>query len=103
LILDRYGSRTLPKLLLNWGSLWFDEYGKFLAGEIVARGGGIIDFQHGFGYGFNRLFGVERYTRQVSDKFYTLGWAGQENDPRLVNLPGAKLSQRSRERLLGIA
>lgn len=97
LILDRYGPRNLPKLLVNWGNLWFHEYGKFLAGEIVERGGGIIDFQHGAGYGFSRLLGVERYTRQVSDKFYTWGWAGQENDPKLAALPGAKLSLKSRQ------
>jgi putative transferase (TIGR04331 family) len=97
LILNRYGSRNLPKLLLNWGSLWYDEYGKFLAGEMVERGGGIIDFQHGAGFGFTRLLGIESYTRQVSDKFYTWGWAGQENDPRLVNLPGAQLSLKSRQ------
>jgi putative transferase (TIGR04331 family) len=63
---------------------------------MVERGGGIIDFQHGAGFGFSRLLGVERYSRQVSDKFYTWGWAGQENDPRLANLPGAKLSLKSR-------
>jgi len=97
LILDRYGSRNLPKLLLNWGDLRFHEYGKFLAGEMVERGGGIVDFQHGAGYGFSRLIGVERHTRQVSDKFYTWGWAGQENDPKLVDLPGAKLSLKSRQ------
>lgn len=97
LILDRYGSRNLPKLLVNWGNLWFHEYGKFLAGEMVERGGGIIDFQHGAGFGFSRLLGVEQYTRQVSDKFYTWGWAGQENDPRLMDLPGAKLSLKGRQ------
>jgi putative transferase (TIGR04331 family) len=97
LILDRFGSRDLPKLLVNWGSLWLDEYGKFLAGEMVERGGGIIDFQHGGGFGILRVLGIEQYSRQVSDRFYIWGWAGQENDPRLVNLPGAKLSPKSRQ------
>lgn len=96
LILDRYGSRSLPKLVLNWGSLWFDEYGKFLAGEMAERGGRIVDFQHGAGFGISRLMEVERYSRQVSDKFYTWGWAGQESDSRLGNLPGAKTSLKSR-------
>lgn len=96
LILDHYGSRNLPKLLLSWGDLCFNEYGKFLAGEMVERGGGIIEFQHGGGYGFSRLLRTEQYSRQVSDKFCTWGWAGQENDPKLVDLPGAKLSLKSR-------
>lgn len=97
LILDRYGSRNLPKLLINWGNLWFHEYGKFLAAEMVEQGGGIVDFQHGAGFGCSRLLGVERYTRQVSDKFYAWGWAGQEKDPRLADLPGAKMSLKTRQ------
>ena len=96
LILDRYSSGSFPKLLLNWGSLWFNEYGKFLAGEIAEEGGAIVDFQHGAAYGISRLLGVERYSRQVSDKYYTWGWSGLENDPKLGTLPGAKLSSKRR-------
>jgi putative transferase (TIGR04331 family) len=96
LMMDRYGGRNLPKLLLNCGSLWYDEYGKFLAGEMVERRGGIIDFQHGGGFGILRVLGIEQYSRQVSDKFYTWGWAGQENNPRLGNLPGYKTSRKNR-------
>jgi putative transferase (TIGR04331 family) len=95
-VLQRFGAKDFPKVLIGLGQLWSDDYGKLLAGEIVARGGRIIDFQHGAGYGFSRLLEVERYSRKVNDRFYSWGWAGQNNDPKLAVLPGAKVSLRKR-------
>jgi putative transferase (TIGR04331 family) len=94
---DQFGKRGFPKILLGIGRLWTDDYGKFLAGEIIERGGRIISFQHGAGYGFSRLLRVEDYERQVNDRFYTWGWASQENDPKLSDLPNGKLVFQERQ------
>lgn len=97
LVVDQFSERGFPKILLGMGRLWTDDYGKFLAGEIIERGGRIISFQHGAGYGFSRLLRVEEYERQVNDRFYTWGWASQEDDPKLTDLPSGKLVFRERQ------
>jgi putative transferase (TIGR04331 family) len=97
-MLARYRRGRFPKVLLNLNGLIANEYGKFLAAEITERGGKILTVQQGGGYGLLRFPGVERHEREISDKFYCWGWAGLEPDPKLDNLPSAKLSNRQRER-----
>ena len=97
-MLERYRGKQFPKALLNLNGLLANEYGKFLAAEIAERGGKIFTVQQGGGYGWLRFCWTESHEREISDKFYCWGWAGLESDPKLENLPSAKLSNKKRQR-----
>ncbi|MCK9376418.1 MAG: LIC12162 family protein [Syntrophobacterales bacterium] len=93
---EHYPGKQFPKLLITLAGLWFDRYGRFLAAEVAQQGGKIINLQHGAGYGMARLLNVEQHDRDISDRFYCWGWAQQENDDLLANLPSPKLSGGAR-------
>lgn len=88
---------ALPKILVNAAGLWFDEAAKLLAAEVTENGGKIFSLQHGGGYGISRVIWPEKHEREISDRFACWGWAGQEQDVKLINLPGPKLASRTRQ------
>jgi putative transferase (TIGR04331 family) len=87
----------LPKILLNAAGLWYDEAAKLLAAEMTECGGKIFSLQHGGGYGSSRLIWPEKHEREISDRFASWGWAEQEQDDKLINLPAPKLALRKRQ------
>lgn len=95
-VLERFQGKRFPRVFLTLAGLYFDELAKFLAAELTERKGRIISLQHGGGYGIALMTGAEALERTISDRFYCWGWAGQENDLRLLNLPAPKLSVRPR-------
>jgi len=96
-MLQAWGPKGLPKILVNSAGLWFDESAKLLAGEMTERGGKILSLQHGGGYGSARLVWPEKHEREISDRFACWGWAEQEKDPKLFNLASPKLVMRERK------
>ena len=96
-LLGQFQGEGLPKVLLQMAGLWANEFNKFLGAEVSARGGKIVDFQHGGGYGITRMMGVEWHERQISDRFYSWGWADQETDAKLDNLAAPKLAISKRQ------
>jgi putative transferase (TIGR04331 family) len=96
-LLQAWGQRDLPKILVSSAGLWLDESAKLLAAEVTARGGKLLSLQHGGGYGSARLVWPEDHEREISDRFACWGWAGQERDVRLVDLSAPKLAFRERK------
>jgi putative transferase (TIGR04331 family) len=90
-LLNMCPRKQMPRVLVSVASLWSDEYGKFQAAEMSTRGGRIICVQHGSNYGAARYLDSEWHERQIADRFCCWGWADQESDPKLQNLPHPKL------------
>lgn len=93
---QHFEGKRFPRILMTLAGLWSAEFGRFLAAEMTEREGKIINIQVGAGYGMARRLGIEKHDRDVSDRFYCWGWADQENDPKLINLPAPKLSAGER-------
>ena len=96
-LLQAWGQRDWPKILVNAAGLWFDTTAKLLAAEMTERGGKLLSLQHGGGYGCALLACNEKHEREISDRFGCWGWAKQEQDDRLVNLAAPKLAMRERK------
>jgi putative transferase (TIGR04331 family) len=95
-LLGRFQAKGLPRVLMHMAGLWANEFNKFLGAEVSSRGGRIVDFQHGGGYGITRMIGIEWHERQTSDRFYSWGWADQETDAKLDTLVAPKLAMSNR-------
>ena len=96
-LLGQFQGEGLPKVLVHMAGLWANEFNKFLGAEVSAQGGKIIDCQHGGGYGVTQVLKLEWHERQISDRFYSWGWADQETDTKLDNLAAPKLSIGKRQ------
>lgn len=70
---------------------YFNERFKFFSAETVSKGGKLIDFQHGGGYGMSLAVPSETISME-KDIFYTWGWSSKE-DNKVKLLPSPYLSR----------
>lgn len=70
---------------------YFNERFKFFAAELASKGGKLIDFQHGGGYGFLLSVLNEKISLE-KDVFYTWGWRSKDNHKTRI-LPSPHLSK----------
>jgi putative transferase (TIGR04331 family) len=71
---------------------WYvNEEFKFFAAELVLSGAGLIDFQHGGGYGFSLAMPTETLSLE-KNMFYTWGWDSKDTN-KIKPLPSPHLSK----------
>jgi hypothetical protein len=87
----------IPRVLVTAAGLFFSEPLKFLAAEGCARGGRLVDLQHGGGYGMMRRIVIEEHEARVADRMLVWGWAESANG-MTGNLPSPRLGPIKRRR-----
>tara|TARA_Y100001960_G_C14772207_1_gene880774 strand:- start:1046 stop:2806 length:1761 start_codon:yes stop_codon:yes gene_type:complete len=81
-----------PSLICTALGLHRHEGFKFWAAWQKEQGVKIIAAQHGGGYGNTRVFSLENYEIDCSDKFISWGW-GKQDSSRIIPLPSGQLAK----------
>jgi putative transferase (TIGR04331 family) len=70
-----------PKIILTTGGCYFDELFKIWAAEKTSKGSLLFCAQHGGHYGTGLISTPEKHERNISDKFLSWGWNGENVKP----------------------
>ena len=64
-----------PSKILTSNSVYFNEMFKFWCAAQVERGTPLFIYQHGGGYGAQKIFSNESHELEIADKFISWGWS----------------------------
>ena len=79
-----------PKLIYTTNALYSDEGFKIWAAEKLENDTKLVGSQHGGHYGSSLWSSNERHETEVSDKYFTWGWA-DKTKPKEISIPAAQL------------
>lgn len=82
-----------PKIVFSSLGWHYVDAFKYAAAECAARGSRLWGAQHGGSYGLDEFSSLERFERDVCDRYFAWGWSKLDGDPRLGDLPSPLLSR----------
>ncbi len=83
-----------PKIFFSSLGWHYLDACKFAAAECARRGSKLWGIQHGGSYGMAATSSAELFERDLCDRYFGWGWAENDGDPRLRDLPAPQLSRR---------